>query len=231
MKVIILAAGRGSRINSYSKNHPKCLTEFKGKRLLENALENIYYYVKKEDVYVVGGYKYELLNEYSKNLIINENWHTSNIMMSLACASEVLKKSECLVVYSDIYFEKNAINLMLHNQSPSVLNLTNWKSIWMKRFEEPLSDLENFKFDSNNKLIMIGSRANNLDSIMGQFGGMFSVNPKIWREIEKMGPELIKMDTTSCLSQLVKLGHRLNVVNYDGYWAEIDSEIDIQTQS
>jgi choline kinase len=231
MKIIILAAGRGSRINSYSKNHPKCLTEFRGKKLLESALENINHFRQKEDIYIVGGYKSELLGDYSNNLIINEQWNKSNIMMSLSCASQVLKNDNCLIVYSDIFFEKNAINLMLENQSPSVLNLTNWKAIWMKRFKEPLCDLENFTFDSTNKLTMIGSRASSLDDIMGQFGGMFTLNPNIWREIEKMGPELIKMDTTSCLGRLVDLGHTINVVNYDGYWAEIDSELDIQTQN
>ena len=41
MKIIILAAGRGSRMKNITKDQPKCLVEFQGKPLLEWQLDAI----------------------------------------------------------------------------------------------------------------------------------------------------------------------------------------------
>jgi len=39
MKVIILAAGIGSRLNPLTNDKPKCMLQFKGKTLLQHQLD------------------------------------------------------------------------------------------------------------------------------------------------------------------------------------------------
>lgn len=229
MKAILLAAGRGSRINSETKFHPKCLTIFRSKTLLEHSLFNLKQFLSADQILIIGGYKSEMLKEYISNILINKNWATSNIMASLSVAKDFLRTEECLIVYSDIYFEPEAISLMINNPYPSVLSVVDWQKIWNRRFTNPLEDLENFVFDKENYLTNIGGRANNMKEIMGQFGGIFTLNPCTWQQIENFGSDLYKMDSTTCLNKLISVGVKIQVINYSGNWAEIDRIEDIKT--
>ena len=60
MKALILAAGRGSRMNHLTDEIPKCLVKLKGKTLLEYQLEIIRKSEIKE-IGIVTGYKKEKL--------------------------------------------------------------------------------------------------------------------------------------------------------------------------
>lgn len=227
MKVIVLAAGRGSRINSVTQFHPKCLTVYNGKTLLENTLNNLSDFFSNDQIIIIGGYKKEMLSNFATKILVNENWETTNIMASLCVSEEFLEKEDCIVIYSDIYFHSEAIASILKSKEPSVLNVVNWKNIWEKRFSNPLDDLENFTFNRENYLTNIGGRANTMNEIMGQFGGIFSLNTQIWSVIKDFGSEIMQMDTTSCLKKLIDQGQLIKVINYDGQWAEIDREEDI----
>ena len=60
MKAIILAAGRGSRMNNISLEKPKCLVEIFGQTLLNFQLSAM----RKsgiDDIAIVTGYKREML--------------------------------------------------------------------------------------------------------------------------------------------------------------------------
>ena len=60
MRAIILAAGRGSRMQHLTNDKPKCLLEVNGKRLLEHQFEAI---TKAgiRSIAIVTGYKQELI--------------------------------------------------------------------------------------------------------------------------------------------------------------------------
>ena len=65
--LIILAAGRGTRMN---QEIPKVLTELNGISLIEKLLKSTENFFSKEDIYIVVGYKGQdvidrLKNEYS----------------------------------------------------------------------------------------------------------------------------------------------------------------------
>ena len=59
MKVIILAAGKGSRINSATDLMPKVLREVKGKALISYVLDKLPPVVQPSDVHVVVGFMKE----------------------------------------------------------------------------------------------------------------------------------------------------------------------------
>ena len=95
MKAIILAAGRGSRMKNMTNEQPKCLVDLNGKTLLERQLESL----KKagiEDIGIVTGYKHEMLKKYELVEFHNPLWEKTQMVSSLACASEWLKKDECI---------------------------------------------------------------------------------------------------------------------------------------
>jgi choline kinase len=228
MKVLILAAGRGSRMKSETVSKPKCLIEFRGKPLLQHTLENLNSFFNAEDILIIGGYKSELLGMYWPSIEVNPHWASTNIMGSLMVASDILDREEVLVVYSDIFFEKSAVGLMLGETNPGILNLINWKVIWGSRFDNPLDDLENF-FSQEKQIVAIGGKPVGINEINGQFGGMYTLNPSYWQEMKK-NPSLKNLDTTTALNDLITKGKTFTAISYDGEWAEFDSIADIEKQ-
>lgn len=231
MKVLILAAGRGSRLGSITRNSPKSLMIYRGRPLLYWTMKNLMHIFNEEEIHIIVGYQWQKFRAYSKNLFINLNWEHTNIMGSLFCARELLSRHKCLVIYADIFFEENAINLITQSQAPSVLNIVNWESIWNLRFENPMNDLENFRFDKDTFLLtQIGGRVQSKNLIQGQFGGMFTITPQLWKLMNLKIPNLKLMDTTSAIQKAIENGASISTVDYDGVWAEFDTFDDLNRQ-
>ena len=64
MKSLILAAGRGNRINEFSENRNKCMMPFRGKPLIQYALERMAATLVSEIVVVVGYKAEDIINYY-----------------------------------------------------------------------------------------------------------------------------------------------------------------------
>ena len=62
MKVVVLCAGLGSRLNS---KQPKGFIKVKNRTLLERCIENfLLKKIKKKDIYFATGYKQKLIKRY-----------------------------------------------------------------------------------------------------------------------------------------------------------------------
>ncbi len=232
MKAIILAAGRGSRMGNKTKDIPKCLTELCGKTLLERQIDAL----KQAGVNKIGivrGYMSEKINVKGMKYFENTRWNETNMLMSLCCADEWLKSDECIVSYSDIVYTDEAIRLLTScKKNISMTYNTKWLDLWKERFENPLSDAETFKIDENNYITEIGSKAQSLDEIEGQYMGLLKFTPVGWQEIKGYlntleDLRINKMDMTSLLSKLIKNGTGIYAVPYDGFWYEVDNENDM----
>ena len=78
MKIIILAAGVGSRLG---KAHPKTLTPLiDGKSILYHQIEGLKHYINIDDIYVVVGYRKKMIIYLFPQLsyFYNENFETTN---------------------------------------------------------------------------------------------------------------------------------------------------------
>ena len=67
MKALILAGGRGNRINEFSENQNKCMMPFRGKPLIQHTLERIAETDLSEIIIVVGYKAEDIINHYGKN--------------------------------------------------------------------------------------------------------------------------------------------------------------------
>ena len=62
MKVIILAAGQGTRLRPLTDDRPKCMVEVNGKSMIERQLDVMRGYgIKDEDITIVAGYRSDVL--------------------------------------------------------------------------------------------------------------------------------------------------------------------------
>ena len=81
MKAVILAAGRGSRLKSLTKDKPKCLNILNKRTLLDWQLATLK--KKVDDIYLVKGYLSELFINKKIKYIDNSNWAETNMIESL----------------------------------------------------------------------------------------------------------------------------------------------------
>ena len=91
IKAIIIAAGCGNRLNSLTKEKPKCLLKINGKAILERQLETLRV-CGINNIAVIGGYKAEMINFPKAQYYENRDYLNNNILNSLFCAEKEIKK-------------------------------------------------------------------------------------------------------------------------------------------
>ena len=232
MKMIILAAGRGSRMRELTADRPKCLMLLAGKTLLDWQVSAARH-IGIEDIYIVRGYLREKLNARDLVSINNTRWSETNMVISLECAAAVLRRSPCLVSYSDIVYHPDIIRTLVKKQGDIVITYdTLWKRLWAARFDHPLEDAESFKLKGQ-RLVEIGKRARHLHAIEGQYMGLLKFTPSGWQQVENKlnslpGVICDSLDITALLQLLLQDGIYIRCVPVEGRWCEIDSASDLQ---
>ena len=234
MKAIILAAGRGSRMNELTNDAPKCLMTLKGRSLIEWQISSLTQAGVK-DIAIVSGYKRSLLSKFNLFEFINYKWKETNMVYSLCCAKDWLQADPCIISYSDIFYDKNVVSLLMDYSGPLAITYDkNWLSLWEKRFDDPLSDAESFRIDSDGYLLEIGKKSTNTNDIQGQYMGLLKFTPSGWagfmQTLTKMNSEeLEKTDMTSVLQKVVEERKtKIKCLPIHGGWGEIDLISDLK---
>jgi len=126
MKLIIIAAGQGSRIRSVTDGIPKTLLKLKGKSLLERVLENAVT-VGIQEAVVVTGYRSTELMSYIDNhkfeinieTVYNPDWDQANGLSVLAAKPLIPDGEPFLISMSDHIYDaellKNIFQSSLDN--------------------------------------------------------------------------------------------------------------------
>lgn len=235
MKIIILAAGRGSRLGEKTRDKPKCMVTLCGKTIIERAVETIEQAgFLRSDIIIVTGYKKELIDISGVSYIENPEWESTNMFVSLTKAGQLLQGEPCVVCYSDIVFSKNALmTLAACNKDIALTYYTKYWELWEKRFENPLEDLETLKLGKNGCITEIGKRANGKEEIEGQYMGLILFTPASWAQVQEtikhpLPKTIDKLDMTTLLNAMVEDGQSIYAIKTDDMWLECDTENDIE---
>jgi choline kinase len=228
MKAIILAAGRGSRMGELTSNNPKGLTLLHGKPILQYQLDALH----KAGIYeiaIVTGYKAENFKDFGTVHFHNEHWSETNMVYSLLCAQEWLEEDDCIISYSDIFYESDIITKLIESNADIAISYDpNWLNLWSKRFENPLEDAESFCINSENYLTEIGAKVLTIEEIQGQYMGLLKFRKKVISDlVETYCISVEKIDMTSLLNTLLKCGIKIKAIPNESCWGEIDSESDL----
>ena len=226
MKIIILAAGKGSRFNSKKIIH-KSFIKVNGKTLIEHILSGFSIYEK----IIVLGYnhlkiKNKLKNYKKTNFLVNKKFNTTEMLYSLILALKKIKNDDVLVTYSDIFYNYKLIPSLLKKQKKiSIPILDNWKKIWSKRLKNYQADLETLKINKRNNLIEIGEKVKNLNDVMGQYMGLLYIPKKEIGIFLKYYEHNYwkRKQITKYLNYLVNKKITIKSVHYDNYWYEFDT--------
>ena len=149
LKVIIIAAGLGSRLMPLTKNQPKCLLKFKkNKSLLQHQIE-VFRKNNLKNINIIVGHKKKEIQKLRYRCIENKDYKKNNILNSLFSAKKIIK-GNILISYSDIIFKSRLIKRILSSKSDiTVLVDKKWKKNYKNRKLHPISEAEKIIYDKN----------------------------------------------------------------------------------
>jgi choline kinase len=153
------------------------------------------------------------------------------MVASLFCIPST--KSSAIISYSDIVYKSEHVNSLKKSNGDIVITADlKWEELWKLRFENPLDDAETFK-SINGLLTNIGGKTNNILDIEAQYMGLLKLTSKGWNQMFNLFKTFAKekqdrLDMTSMINELLKIGIKVNVVFVNGGWCESDSYSDIE---
>ncbi len=236
MNGLILAAGRGSRLGHLTDDRPKCMVALRGRPLLQWQLDAMR--CGGVDAFaMVRGYRWQQLKFSGIRAFDNARWAETNMVASLACATDWLRSGPCIVSYADIVCHPDHISRLAACDADIAITYdTQWLSLWQARFADPLCDAETLAVGGDGALTDIGRRPSSLDQVAGQYMGLLKTTPAGWRCVERhlaslSDSKVDALDMTSLLQALIAEGVSIAAVPVAGRWLEIDSSSDLRLYS
>ena len=173
-KVILIGAGRGSRLMPLTTSQPKSFTSISGKRILDWTLEAFRSNGLNDFVFISGYLKRVIESEYT-NFTFTENtdWENNNILFSLLSARDYLGDG-FYASYTDTLYQANVIASL--TESPhdiTVVMDTEWRERYKFRSQHPESDGE--KMITNGNQVVRISRDIDPEAASGEFTGVLKM--------------------------------------------------------
>lgn len=226
MKLVILAAGEGSRLYPLTKDIPKCMVPYKDKPIIDYILEAT---DQIEERYIVSGYQHDKLYAYTSSRVTgffqNNSFEQSNMVYSMLQAKELFN-DDLIISYADIIYPKTFIDpLLASNNQIDIIADINWLTLWKQRFENPLDDCESFGYDQNNYLYEIGSKCSSTDETMAGYVGLIRFSNDVLNYILTLDldPNMYMTDLLQLLAKKYKT--KVHLVQDD--WLEVDTQKDL----
>ena len=241
MKVIILAAGQGTRLRPFTNDRPKCMVELKGKPLLHYQLTTLKQCgVEDKDIALAAGYLQEKLVAPGLVQYRNELYEQTNMVSTLFAAEAFMQPNEDLIIsYGDIVFEQKVFQKLLDTEGEVVIAADlDWYELWKIRMVNPLDDAETFKMNDEGKVLELGKTPQTLQEAQAQYIGLIKISAnKVadfinhYKNRDRSAIYDVKdyknMYMTSLLQDLIDSGWHAQAALINNGWLEVDSVDDL----
>lgn len=240
IRAILLAAGQGTRLAPLTNDCPKCLVPLAGRTLLDRARDSLAL-AGVTDLWVVAGYRADLISAAGYRTVINERFAQTNMVASLFSARHLMDgRCDVIIVYGDIVFEHRVVAAL--TQSAGLVSVAvneDWQALWSDRMAHPLSDAETLKMSDAGLITEIGRKPRALSDIEGQYMGLIQLRAdgagKFCRAYDEMdrrvrydGAGFDQLYMTSFLQYLIDAGWPVAAVAVRGGWLEVDTLEDLR---
>jgi dTDP-glucose pyrophosphorylase len=103
MKALVLAAGRGKRLDDMSANRNKCMLEINGKPIIEYSLDCFVRTDINEIIIIVGYRAEEIINTYGNNYKNKKlkyiiQWEQKGLVNAIECARDMIGADDFMLV-------------------------------------------------------------------------------------------------------------------------------------
>lgn len=216
MKAVILAAGKGTRLEPLIDDAPKCMLPLAGRPILEYVIKAAGKAGVREVVLVVG-YKEEKAREYfgsGSDFGVKIEYISQKQQLGTAHAIGMVELNEdFLVLNGDTLVSSECIDSVLSAHSDSAATLG------LKEVEEP-SNYGVVRLE-NNRIIEIVEKPKKYVSNLAN-AGIYVFSPKIFGAIRKTKKsERGEYEITSSIGILIDAGEVVKGVKIKGLWSDI----------
>lgn len=233
MKIIILAAGLGSRLRPYTADRPKCLVEIDGVSVLDRQLR-ILHSREINEIVIVGGYRADLLRDKGARVRLNPRYEETNMVWSLFCAEDDMDE-ELIVSYGDIIYSGEILDRLLSSSADIAVAVDmEWESYWRSRSADPLADAETLRLGDKGAILEIGQRPASLSEVEGQYMGLMKFTTRGMEQLKTVFHDAVREGTlggesveasymTDLLQALILRDYTVTAVENHEPWIEIDT--------
>ena len=243
VRPVLIAAGRGSRLDPHTREVPKTLVPVLGRPMMEWILEALRAAgFAKQDVVCICGYRHEVLRaRYPEfTFVHNTQWEHNNVLLSLMHARAHLSGG-FVASYADIVYRRDTITqLQTSTADCSIVCDTAWRERYQGRTHHPESDAEKVSVEGRQvrhlsrrippedaqaefigvmQATAVGARAllEHYDRVQRQHQG------KVWRE----GRSFERAYLLDLLQDAVEHGFEIDATLMRGGYMEIDTVQDL----
>ena len=225
MKLVIIAAGRGSRLKPETKNNPKALTVINGYTIIDIILNNCVLN-KINEIVIITGYDKTSIRSYlggkwnnlNIDYIYNDEWNLDNGISVLKAKSAIGVNDEFMVSMSDhLYFADMMKKVKESSLSNRVVNVG---------LDFNINDI--FDIDDGMKVfahpdtMMVKSMSKNLKDYNAIDVGLFKCSYQFFSFLEnlnKNGSCSLSAGCNELIDQELLGGVNIN----DSFWLDIDT--------
>ena len=137
MQAIILAAGMGKRLGTYTQENTKCMVKVNDVRLIDRTLASLHD-IGVSRVVLVVGYKGQNVKDYVGNdyrgtpvfYVDNPIYDKTNNIYSLYLAKDWLEQEDTLLLESDLIFDASIIHRLVEDPFPNLALVAKYET-WM----------------------------------------------------------------------------------------------------
>lgn len=221
MRVLILAAGVGTRISRYLGDHPKSCVDIGGKPLLRHTME-LFYRNDITNIAIVTGYEekyiHEALKGFNYTTYKNPFYKVTNSIASMWFAKDFMDEDDdILILNGDLFFEDTMLErLIAVGKSPLFLSDST-------RIEN--ADYR-FYWESD-RLLKFGKELSN-EETTGEYVGIAKIEKKDIKIMKAQLEYLVdkgeyNMWWEDVFYSLVETGKPIYIEDIQGsFWAEVD---------
>lgn len=244
MKAIILAAGMGTRLGTYTKDLPKCMLSFDGKTLIERQVATLQS-AGIVDITIVKGYMSEKITIPNVKMYINTDFANTNMVESLFCAEEEMTE-DLLVCYSDILYEDKVVRSVLNSSAHIGVAVDNdYWDYWSARLDNPLEDIESLVIGEDGSIVELGDTHCAREQANIRYVGIIKFSAKGLQSLKEVyhrnkheyyqsnqpwqrSPSFRKAYMTCMLQAMINSGNRVTPVHISHGWLEFDTVADYE---
>ncbi|BDB97681.1 bifunctional sugar-1-phosphate nucleotidylyltransferase/acetyltransferase [Saccharolobus caldissimus] len=212
MKAVILAAGKGERLEPITHTRPKPFVPILDKPLILRHIEILRKYVS--DILVVINSEYKVHFNSIQGVKLVEQINTRGTAAALKSVEKYINDEEFLVIYGDVLFEEDAIKSVMKVEGNTMLSVS-------------VNDPKRYGvviLNSENRLVKIIEKVENPPSNLIN-AGIYKFTQDIFSYIDKIRPSI--RGEYELPDAINMIADKVTVVKYNGIWMDIGRPWDL----
>ena len=254
MKVIIVAAGAGSRLSELTKDTPKSLLDVNGKSILERQI-SVFKKLGISDITVIIGPHTEKFTFKNISFIQDKNYLEHDILSSLMLAHSIMY-DDVIVSYGDVIFDEHVLQPLINFKGSIGLCIDfNWEKNYDGRKLRLKQEATTVQIKNNMCTKIVDGRelakskikgdlkySNYERQKLGEFVGLMRLSKhgstvfiKRYEELINShigsfhdAPSISQAYFTDMLQELIDSGVEILPIPVQGKWCEIDTVEDLK---